>query len=330
MVYSSAASSDHVQPFTVDIYGNMSGLTAESVTNTPRYLAASPDGKYLYASEMSNGDLYTFTILPSGSLTLDSSNNTLAYAPGFMFFDRLARWLMFPLVSGSPFHSMDYNPADGTLNNVSGSPFALASGIGQGSASPIDDTMFLPFTSGNVIKAYGIGALGNPIFDQQSTVGDVTQPYAVAAHPTNLDWVYATSGDTGQVVQFIYTMGVSLVTGQIAGTYVSSTAAKDIRIHPTLDKMYVLYEDGTSSYLNEFNINPATGDHTLAASYDLMTVDPGAMTIDSLGRFIFIQDCLNNTIKVFDLAPGTGVAALTSTWPTAGTCPDGITSVYLR
>ncbi len=330
MLYSASLSDDHIEIFEVDSIGNLGSQGIQSIAANPRHLLASPDGKFLYASEQTNSNLYSYTIGPAGDLT-SLANNTLAYAPSFLAFDRIGRWLMFGLAGPSAnFYVQDYNSATGALADVATGPFALYAGINQPHFHRTADVLFVPISPQHSVRAYTISAGGVPTFDVQSTVNHVSMPYGLTSHPSNGNWIYATSEDGGQVVQFVYTSGTSLATAQVAGVNGGSTSAKDVVIHPTLNKLYVLSESpGIVAFVETYSID-GSGAQTLSASHNLSTTDPGSMVMDKAGRFIFVADCANNMIKILSIDQTTGALTGAGTMSTLGACPDGLAVTEVR
>ena len=168
-LYASNGGTSDISAFTIDpVMGGLTAITgspfsAGGTTFADISLAASPDGKFLFAGVTSNNTLVSFNIQPGGSLTQAASLAAPA-APSGMKVTPDGKYLAVALPGYLGFGgvAMFSIASDGTLTMVNGMPF-----IGTGAVAGIDvncasNQLFGGvMTAGTtIVDAYSIGSGG--------------------------------------------------------------------------------------------------------------------------------------------------------------------------
>jgi 6-phosphogluconolactonase (cycloisomerase 2 family) len=295
-LYVSNAVSHDISAFAIDPNtGELSPVAGSpfSVTGSlgPLSLAATPDGKFLYAGDLFSGNLFAFSIGANGALSplpallppfpvaAGGSINGLTTTPGN------GKFLVVALVIGKvAIFAID--PAAGTLTPVAGSPFATPSGY----LGPAD---------------LDCNCAGNLLF--------------VAGGPTTLAAV-------PQVA--VYSIDATGVLAQINGSpfmvpgSLPGTDSSTVLLSPDETKLFVGNEAGRS--IDVFTVAPSGALTPVAGSPFTIDAFPLGMGTDPTGSFLFAGNQDIRSVISFSIAAN-GVLSL----PFEAFLPSSAEPLYL-
>jgi 6-phosphogluconolactonase len=311
------------------------GVAAES--EDPSFLAAHPNGKYLYAvneidhfGAQKSGAVSSFAIDPkTGKLTLLSQASTKGVGPCHISLDKTGKFVLVANYDGGSIAVFPIRE-DGSL--------APASAFVQHSGSSInkerqesphahwigtspDNRFALAADLGlDEILVYRFNA-------SKGTVAPNTLPFAklnpgdgprhFAFHP-NGKFAYVLTEMGSSVTAFAYkASNGSLSPVQTVSTlsilrkdYSGPKEAAEIAVHPSGKFLYASNRAGIDT-ISAFSIDPAKGTLHLKDEYPTMGKTPRTFSIDPTGKFLLAANQESNNIVIFRIDATTGALSPT-------------------
>jgi 6-phosphogluconolactonase (cycloisomerase 2 family) len=332
-VYVSNTGDGTLSAFTIDLVTNPGALSAISGSpfatpdgNNTDQIAASPDGKFLFAAGQS-GSVYAYAINSgTGALTSVSGSPFPAgsgNAIRTIAVDPFGRFL-YAHGDNSLVYAYTINAGTGALTTVSGSPYGAGNNVDATNGAyggvivhPSGLFLYVAAAGDNNVHGFSInqttGGLtqvsGSPF---SVSGGGLTAPFAVAVDPTGA--YFFTKGETG--TSYLAGLSIDLATGALTtvpgspfGPLVGDDAWHGLAFHPTLSVLYTTFYDSTTADAGAYALDLGTGNLTALSGspYDLFPSSHGSdnIAIDRSGQFAY-STCYNGAVISNMAVHGTG------------------------
>ena len=304
--------------------GSLTSLDSRSTGNTPRSVAITPFGPFIYIANMGDGSITPFSI--------DNATNTLVTIP------------LSSLATPNP-SAMTIDPLEGrflwvTNNNFNTvSSFSINTSTGQLTAQGTIPTGRLSSAiaahpNGNFVFAASEGDSGiyryqvNRASGQLTALGSLTNAVLIAtdlAIVPSGNFGYALSG-TGNITR-LSVNGANGQLGILGFTAVNgSSSCEALTIHPNGSFLFTTCSNALGAFVAAFSMDPATGALTAGANTAIGVSGPATLALERGGLVMHVAHQLSNTVYTFGVNPSTG--GLTSTGSAAtGNGPMAIASV---
>jgi 6-phosphogluconolactonase len=300
------------------------GLVAE--TQSPSYLAVSPNRRFLYAvNEVDTfegkkaGSVSAFSIdSASGKLTLLNQVSSGSPGPTHLAIDPLGKWLFVANYGGGSLADFAIEP-DGRLGQMV--TFLQHTGTGADPArqkSPHPHEV-VPSPDGRFVLSPDLGLDRVFVYKLNAETGKLTDgnpPYAAVkpksgprhlAFAPNGKFVYLADEMASTVTAFSYDDG-KLNTLQTISTvpkgFSGENSAAEIAVHPSGHFLYVTNRGGDD--VVQLNIDPASGLLTMAGSVSTQGKVPRGFGIDPQGKYLFAGNQNTDTVVPFRIDPTSG------------------------
>ena len=270
-------------------------------------LAATPDGKYLYAGDRLSSKIFSFSVAASGALTPIGSPLTVPLSPnGMVIAPTDGRLLAVVSSSANSIETYFITPGTGILSPVTGSPFAGPAGADAGvDCNCAQDRLFVG--AGPMIGAYSIDPTGAllPITGSPFAV-PVINANSVVLSPDDTK-LFAGGGFFDSSVD-AFTVASSPVKGALSPGSAFATGALGANAVATdIEGKWLFVGDHLDNKISVFNINSTT---------PWLTPVPGSPFPNS------VSDALLTSLTVYppkDCCPAPVIsnvsASPTSLWP---------------
>jgi len=332
----------------------LSPATVSTAGNNPRYIAADPLGRYVYASNVSSNTVAQFAVGADGSLTPMATPTVLMgtlaggklYYPSALAVHPAGSSVYVPLQQASAVNQYAVgstgalaalapatvtcgDPANGrngpnAVAIVAAGTFAYAANGGANTVSQyrINADGTLAALSPFLVPSGGVNGSGSAFDVKTATLASGT-------------YVYVTNYFDGTVAQF----SVNASTGQLAplspALVKAGTYAFTLAIHPTGKFAYVaILTASSSAVVAQYAIDPATGALTAMATPTVSAGGAGAavITVESSGRFAYATSgdtgWGSSSVAQYAIDQATGALTLLAN-PTVqtGFAPSGIVTI---
>ena len=293
-------------------------------TGTPRAIAASVNGKFVYTANSNGNDtLGEYTVNPSTGVLTSVGTIATGSSPHGVAVDPSSRFVYGVGLNGLGVYGYTINPSTGTLTLIAGSPFTT--NVVAPIWVAVDPTgRFLMVAEACCANTAGITVFNiSPVNGKLTPVSGspflppagVSQPTAVTVDPTGR-YVYVANG-AGFGTLGVTAYSINAGTGKLAlvGTELPGGTSPSSIVTDVTGK-YV-YETGSQSTFAGYSINNATGQLTALASSPFQASQlVVAVKADPSGKFLYLSAV--DQILGYSIDPASGNLTVLPTSPYAG------------
>jgi 6-phosphogluconolactonase len=271
--------------------GALSAPARVAVTDSPTFLAFTPDGRRLYATvSVGTGRVRGWNVDgETGALSLINDRPTGSASPTYVKVD----------ATGGTLFAVSYSSAI-----VNSFPLAADGSIGP-AASTITHT-------------------GSSVHPRQN----VPHPHWISPGPQNR-WVYVPDLGIDKVVRYDFDSGDSTLTADGASTVPAGYGPRHMAFHPNHRWVYLVEEIARKLTLLDYD--DANGALAPRAHYDADSTTQttgndttSEVTVHPTGRFVYVGNRGQDTIGAFAVDPGDGTLSVIEREPTRGATPRHI------
>lgn len=308
---------------------------AEWVSNTdsavnPSYLAISPNEKYVYAVNETQGDnggnvsAYTFD-KTTGKLSFINQQSTGGDHPCYVSVSKNNNWAMVANYSGGSSAAFSVNN-DGSLNPYSQllqDSGSSANTTRQEKAhvhsavfSPAQDYLFTPDLGTDKVMIYKFNPTSqkplSPANPPYATVAPGSGPRHFTFHPNN-KFAYVIQELSGTVGVFRYSNGNLTLVQDIAthpADYKGDIGSADIHLSPDGKFLYASNR-GDENTITIFSVNASTGKLKLQGYQPVLGKTPRNFIIDPTGNYLLAANQNTDNIVIFKRNKQTGLLQAT-------------------
>ncbi len=292
------------------------GLAAESVN--PSWLLTSPDGRYLYAANESEGTVSAFSIdAKTGELTLLNQAPSGGRSPCHLVLD--GKYLIVANYGNGSVASLPVN-ADGGLGEVAALVQHSGKSIGRRQRgphahavvlSPDKRFLFVPDLGLDQVLVYRVNTTTGALTPAAQPFAKVTEgsgPRHMAFHP-NGRFAYVNSEMGSLVTAFSYdaqngALKEIQVNSTIPAGFTEENNSAEIGVHPNGRFLYVSNRGHDS--IAVFGVNGATGMLTFVEHTPTQGKIPRNFAIDPTGKFLFVANQETDNIVQYRIDQKTG------------------------
>jgi 6-phosphogluconolactonase len=306
--------------------GRMSSLGLVAETQSPSYLAVSPNRRFLYAVNEIDmfegkkaGSVSAFSIdTASGKLTLLNQVSSGSPGPTHVAIDPSGKWLFVANYAGGSLADFAIE-ADGRLGKMVTFLQHTGSGANPSRQKNPHPHEVVPSPDGRFLLSPDLGLDRVFVYKLNQETGKLTEsnpPFAAVkpgsgprhlAFAPNGKFVYLADEMGTNVIAFSYTDGklqtlqtISVVPKGFSG---QNTAA-EIAVHPSGRFLYVTNRGADD--VVQLNIDPASGLLTMASSVSTQGKVPRGFGIDPEGKYLFAGNQNTDTVVPFRIDPSSG------------------------
>lgn len=277
-----------IDAYTVSASGKLTLVTGSPFPagTTPFSLAVDSTSQFLYVANINSSDVWAYRINhTTGALTKIKAYTTDLLSPDSIAVDPTGRFLLVTVICcgnpGAGVTVFTINPSSGTLSPVTGSPFALPSGMGSASAVTVDPTGRFAYVCGGSQS----GLSGVVAFSVNSNTGALTlvtpapvlggvAPWDLAVDPEDR-FLYMTNNDA-TISGYSIDNATGVPTQISRSPFLASGATRGIVVDPS-DKFVYLVD---ASHTLGYSIDTSTGSLTLLPSSPFASgLDPISLTV---------------------------------------------------
>lgn len=324
-----------------DATGELSNFQTLAVADDPFFIAAHPNGRFVYSANLDG--IYAYTVDPSsGELSIVSGSPFSAgLLPLSLTIDPSGRFIYVIYGLQGNIYAYTIDTTSGALVSISGSPYATT--------SPPDNVVIEP--SGRFVYAL-VSSLGEySIFDINKETGALVQldcgggTGCDSFHPENfttgVSTRYLTVDPAGKFVYMLNVNGIATyrinseagVPGTLAlqttTPYLGGNDADTVTLHPWGKFAYTV--NRSNSELVAYQINRLTGEFApIVGSPRILSETPYVGNIDISGTYFYIVNRDASSVSTFFIRPATGrLVEITDSPFSTGLTPNALTTVGL-
>ena len=332
VLVANAGTSNSVSVFSIDATGAPTEVVGSpfAAGNNPQSIVVTPSGQFVLVANAADNTVSVFSIDATGTLTPVGLPVATGTQPQAIAFSPNGQ-VVFVANQGSNNVSVFTIDGTGTLTQVTGSPFAAGTSPLALGTDQTGKYLYVVNRGSNNVSAFninaGTGAL-TAISGSPFAVG--TQPRSLAVDAAN---VYLCVGSEGS--RDVTALLIDPATGALS-------AASSTRAHGQAFSVALLggsalanaapklayAANSASNDVSAYTIATATGALTPVTGSPFATgaTGPQAVTIDSLGRFVFTADNGSNDVAAFTVDPAGVLTAVAGSPFGAGMAPRALTA----
>lgn len=353
-VNNEGGSGGSISQYTIGPNGALTPMSPATVTtggSDPRYVAVDPQGKYVYAANMTSNTVSQFTVGADGTLTAMATPTVLMgsltggklYYPAGLTVHPSGQYAYVPLLEAGSLNQYAIG-ADGSLSPLT--PATIPAGdTGNGRNGPCCVTIdpsakFAYVTSGaaNSISQYQINANGTlspltPFLVPSGGASGSGTAYDIKVISlASGEYAYVANYFDGTIAQFSLNGTTGQLTPLSPALVTVGTYALSIAVHPTGKFVYAAILAGSpSAAVAQFTVDPATGKLTPMSTPTVSAGGAGTavITVEASGKFAYATSgdtgWGSTSIAQYAIDQTTGALTLLAN-PTvqAGYSPSGI------
>ena len=309
-----------IQVFSLDVEAaSLTSLQQIDAGGVAAFMARSTDGRHLYVADETKGSLSSYSIAPTGQLTL-TSQLPCAGHPVYVALDGTGGALLtcfFEEAKTEVFRVA----ADGTL---AGSSQLVDSGR-ESHCTVFDPRyrfLFVPTRGDNWVAQYRYDAAEKRLTPNEPPhVAEV--PGAGPRHNainTNGRWALRVNELTSSLSVYAFDPTRGSLSAVVQGVPVAAPQAEagsgaDIHVHPSGRFLYVSNRQGDQSNIAIVAVDPLTGAVSVKGHEPTRGRTPRNFGLDPEGRILIAGNQDSNDIAVFRVDPSTGALAFQSLVP---------------